>query len=147
MQAVENTVQMHTPKGEGLFNSFLNEGSGVVLVKLEDAYKFLYSSPFRPFLPQDTQHAVVGLRPPFAPALERLCIIKRPRTLLKQGKVVQRIENILLASIRARMPGKQCCFVKDIDVEGICLNHDIEPCSVDRHRVAVGLKSRLAVGC
>src|SRR5260370_40066697 len=106
MQAVQNAIQMHTPKGEGLFTGFLHEGSLVALVELENAPKFLAPSPFRPFLPQDTQHAVVGLRPAFAPALERLCVIKRPRTLLEQSEVVHRIEDILLPRIGARVPGK-----------------------------------------
>src|SRR5438874_13193012 len=85
-QAVEHSVKMDTPDALSLFNGLLHKGSWVVLMKLENAHKFLNSTALRPLFSKQMHNLMVGRRPFLAPALERCRIIKRSRSLLKQWK-------------------------------------------------------------
>src|SRR2546430_6545264 len=137
---------MDTPDALSLFNGLLHKGSWVVLMKLENAHKFLNSTALRPLFSKQMQHLMVGRRPFLAPALERFRIIKSSRSLLKQRKIVQWIKDILLTCVRARMTSKQGRRIQDIHMKRIGFDGDIAACTTDRHRVAVRFKSGLTVG-
>src|SRR5437899_2760102 len=100
---MQDTIQMHTPVGERLVNRLLDQISRVVFMQLQNTDKFLYPSALRPFLLENFKHLGIGLRPLFPPFLNRFGIVKGTWPLLKKGKIMQRVKNILLFAIAAGM--------------------------------------------
>src|SRR5213080_5124817 len=107
---------MHTPVGKGLFNCLLKYMSRIVFVELENTDKLLHPSSFRPFLFQVSKHQVVGLRPLFAPAFDWCGVVKCAWPLLKHGKIMERIKNILFFLVASGVPCNEFCFVIDVNM-------------------------------
>ena len=64
-----------------------------------------------PFLRlQPFQEVLVDRRPLFAPAADRLGVLKSARALLQQGQVVERIKDVLFLPIAAGMAGDGTSF-------------------------------------
>jgi hypothetical protein len=65
--------------------------------------------------------------------------------LAQQGQIVQRVEDILLAGVAARMAGDDLLLVADDNGEGVRIEGEGRALLIDRHRIAVGLEFHLAV--
>src|SRR5205085_10546008 len=116
VQTVNNAIQMHTPIGKGLFNGLFDEIGRILLVELQDADKLLHTSAFRPFLLQVCKHPRIGRWPLFTPFLDGFGVLKGTWSLLKQGKIMQRIKNILFFAIASGVVSQQVPFlIKDIN--------------------------------
>src|SRR6266702_537694 len=146
METMQHAIQMHTPVGKGLLNRLFKKGGRVLLMQLQNTHKLLYASASRPFLFEVSKDAMVGCRPIFAPAFDWCGVVKGTWSLFKQGKIVQRIKNILLPFVASGMMGKEFCFVVNVNMKRIGFQRDFFSCPTDRNRVAVGFKRRLAVG-
>src|SRR5437588_2834358 len=146
VQTVHDSIQMHTPVGKRLVNSLFEERSAILLMQMQNAHNLLHPSAFRPFLFQIVEHALVGLRPVLAPLFHRFGILKGTGSLLKQGKIMEGIKDILLFLIASSVSSKQCPFIKDVNMKGISLDRYLTAGFSHRHRIAVGFKGGLTVG-
>src|SRR2546430_2196735 len=146
VQTVHDSIQMHTPVGKRLVNGLFYERSRILLMELQNAHKLLHPSAFGPFLFQIVEHALVGLRPVLAPLFQRFGILKGSWSLLKQGKIMEGIKDVLLFLIASQVSSKQCPFIQDVNMKGISLERHLTAGFSNRHRIAVGFKGGLAVG-
>jgi len=73
-------------------------------------------------------------------------VLKGGRALLQKWQIVQRVEQILVALVTARMRGDEALLVEDVDDKRIGAQREVPRRLVDRHRVAIGLKDDLRVG-
>src|SRR6266705_4011107 len=81
---------------------------------------------------------MVNKRPFFLPPLHRLGIIKGSWLFFKQRQIVERIKDILFASITASMARQLLLSVENLDGKGIGLHRHGSACLFDWDRIAVG---------
>src|SRR5437763_10981347 len=137
---------MSAPVGECLSDGLFNQRCWSFLMQTQHSHKLFDASAFRPFLSQDGEQAMIGLRPAFAPSLERTSILKGTGSLLYQGQIMQRVKDVLSVLIATRMASEQIRLMENLHLKGIGFDHQRAASFLDRNRIAVRFVDDLAVG-
>src|SRR5437763_14187498 len=98
---------MSAPVGECLSDGLFNQRCWRFLMQTQHSDKLFDASAFRPFLAQDGEQAMIGLRPAFAPSLEGTSILKGPGALLQRSQMMQRVKDVLSVLLATRMASEQ----------------------------------------
>src|SRR5579872_1112774 len=138
MKAVQHSIQVDTTIGECSFNRSFQMMGRIAFMKHQDAHKLLNTTTICPALFKLAEHLMVNKRPVFLPPLHRLGIIKGSWLFFKQRQIVERIKDILFASITASMARQLLLSIENLDGKGIGLHRHGSACLFDWDRIAVG---------
>src|SRR5947209_19963858 len=128
---------MDTAVGQSLLHGLLNQRCRILLMQTQHVDKLFHPPSFRPFFLQESQQPMVSLGPFFAPAFERARILKGAWSLFEQRQVMQRIEDILLTTVAARMAGNHLAFMPDVNADWVGFDHQLAARLLYRDRVPV----------
>ncbi len=145
VQEGEDTGGIAAAVGDGEGNRLGHQLGRIATVQLQHRDERAHPRPIRVALLKAAEQALIVGGPLVAPLAQGFGMIKGTGALLQEGQIMQRIEDILLPVVAARVASDQLLIGEDGDCEGGRFEDEGRPGLIDRHGIAVGLEAHLAV--